>query len=75
MTTTTVHSESKTNVSYTLVINSQGQAANCNCPSRKYNQKTPCKHMTSYQPVEQRNSCCLCGRDTKQVVCGRCLGD
>jgi len=52
----------------------------------KYNFK-PCKHVRDAQATEAitgddltvhvqdelRNSCCLCGRETKGVICWRCL--
>ena len=58
-----------------------GELKSCSCKDRQYRSRnTDCKHMSKYRIEQaeaarqpQRNSCILCGRDTRWTVCGRCL--
>ncbi len=77
-----VPSRSRAEVKHTLWIY-EGVAKGCTCEARQYNQSVPCWHMvhhneqvsdvTPHIEDDLRNSCCLCGRPTKGIVCWKCL--
>jgi hypothetical protein len=77
-----VSSASAAGKTYRVYVNSKFYSVSCNCRAGQHNQD--CGHRVAVdrhfdsrrnQPVATSNSCILCGRETKQVVCGRCLGE
>ena len=73
-----IESQSRQKVQHKLYLDEQGKAVGCSCESRVFHPWTPCKHMVEWNQQKALaaaiiNSCITCGRNTKQVICGRCL--
>jgi hypothetical protein len=83
-----IASRSRPEMSHTLFLDEKGKAVGCTCEYRQYHPWTTCHHQNEWNTQleaittvdlvphvedELRNSCCLCGRETKQVICYRCL--
>jgi hypothetical protein len=83
-----IQSRSRANLTHTLFLDEKGKAVGCTCEYRQYHTWTPCPHMTEWNTQlesittteivphvedELRNSCCVCGRETRNIICYRCI--
>ena len=86
-----VPSNSKPGVTYRVYFNAKLYSTSCDCKAGSFNQDcghrvAVDRHFDSRRSIltedvaphieeELRNSCCTCGRPTKQIICGICLGE